>query len=460
MQSRKYVLPIYRITKTCDFDEPKASKVNFKRLNSEELYFHRPIYHPRANLNFFPAVLQADGSPWKFANIYLIDRILNSLNLSTTTLSSISKDLVSFKKFLEQNEIDFLDFPKLKFDRPTYRYRKYLLECLSQKILSRNTARRKIQTIIIFYRWLLENNKVVLENPPWVDGEAYITFKTRDGLSNYKTVKTTNLSIRTPASTDPHADYIQDGGRLKPLSSDDQAHILKALQEIGNTKHALIHYIALFSGARLQTVLTLRYENFSSPIDENDHEVRIPVGFGTHADTKFDKQMVLHFPAWLYRKIQIFIKSPLFFKVQRGKDAERYIFTTSSGEPYYYSKEDLKNFNGNQTSSQLKTGAAIQSFISSKIIPHIQLNTQKKIHYRFHDLRASFGMNLTESCLKQVEKKVINLHQAREYVRVRMGHSSSATTDLYLSHKGRSKFLTSVQQDYESLIESLIGSLK
>ena len=460
MQSKKYVLPVLRITKTCDFDEPSSSKVNFRQLNSQIFYFHRPIDHPSANLNFFPAVLQADGSPWQLANLYLIERTLNSLNLSTITLSSISKDLVSFKRFVEQNEIDFLDFPKLIFDRPTYRYRKYLLDCIFENILSKNTARRKIQTVVNFYRWLVESKKVFLENEPWIDGEAYITYSSRDGFSNYKTVKTTNLSIRISASKDPHADYIEDGGRLKPLSTDDQVHILKALQEIGNTKHALIHYIALFTGARLQTVLTLRYENFSSAIDENEHEVRIPVGFGTHVDTKFDKQMVLHFPAWLYRKIRIFINSPLFFKVQRAKDAERYIFTTSAGAPYYYSKQDLKKFNGNQTSSQLKTGGAIQSFISSKIIPHIQLSTQKKFHYRFHYLRATFGMNITESCLKQVEKKVIGLHQAREYVRVRMGHSSSATTDLYLSHTGKGKFLASVQQDYESFIESLIGSLK
>lgn len=466
-ESRKIILPVFRLTETCSGSSLGATKVSFKNLKKD--YFIRPkFFHSSkfgqdfvASFNFMPVVLQADGSPWSEANLYLTHRIINSINLSISTYSSIANDLVTYRKFLEENQIDFLNFPKFKFDRPTYLFRRYLLNQVDKGELSQSTARRKIQTVVNFYRWLMDSSRIFLENPPWTNGEAYITFKQKDGFQGTKTVKTTDISIHIPTSRNPHSEEIEDGGKLRPLTIEEQSLILQALDHFNNTKHTLIHCIALFTGARLQTVLTLRYGNFPYIPDIQDKkEIRIAVGFGTKVDTKFDKQMVLHFPVWLYEKIRIFINSPKFVSEQNHEDGDRYIFTSQSGEPYYLSKADMRKFNPDLTSSRPKTGDAIREYISRNIIPYIESVTDKKFHYRFHDLRASFGMNLTEACLKQVENKEITLLQAREYVRARMGHASAATTDLYLNFKHNKKFLVAVQTQYETHLRTLMGGLK
>lgn len=38
--------------------------------------------------------------------------------------------------------------------------------------------------------------------------------------------------------------------------------------------------------------------------------------------------------------------------------------------------------------------------------------------FKYHDLRATFGMNLTSSLLENVNKGKISLHDAREYVKI------------------------------------------
>lgn len=467
-EASKITLPVFRLTQTCASGDYGAVKVSFK--NSTNNYFCRPAFFDSnkqgqdsaaTNFNLMPVVLRGDGSLWREANIYLINKVINSLNLSISTYSSIANDLVSYRRFIEENEIDFLNFPKFKFDRPTYIYRRYLLNLVEDGIFSQGTARRKIQSVVNFYRWLIDRKRVVLENPPWADGEAYITFKYKDGFLGSKTVKTTDLSIRIPSSKDPHSVTIEDGGKLRPLSIEEQSLILQSLESFNNTKHSLIHYIALFTGARLQTVLTLRYGNFPYVDNIQDQkEIRIPVGYGTKVDTKYDRQMVLHFPSWLYLKIRTFINSPKFSSDQKLEGDDRYIFTTSTGEPYYLSKGDMREFNPDLTSSRQKTGDAVWEYISRNIIPHIETVTGKKFHYRFHDLRASFGMNLTEACLEQVENKQITLSQAREYVRARMGHASVATTDLYLNFKHKKKFLVAVQTQYEAHLKMLMDGVK
>jgi integrase len=48
-----------------------------------------------------------------------------------------------------------------------------------------------------------------------------------------------------------------DGGELSPLTVEEQATILKALQK-SSREYQLMFYLAFFTGARLQTICTLR----------------------------------------------------------------------------------------------------------------------------------------------------------------------------------------------------------
>lgn len=68
-------------------------------------------------------------------------------------------------------------------------------------------------------------------------------------------------------------------------------------------------------------------------------------------------------------------------------------------------------------------------------------------------------MNLTDEQLKYVANGQITLHQAREFVKVRMCHESSSTTDLYLQYRQNLKYIRQVSTAYDNHLQELINSI-
>jgi integrase len=79
----------------------------------------------------------------------------------------------------------------------------------------------------------------------------------------------------------------------------------------------------------------------------------------------------------------------------------------------------------------------------------------KDFHYRFHDTRATFGMNLTDHQFTLIEQGKATLKSAREFVQIRMGHESSTTTDRYLQYRQSSKLVHRAGEEYESHLRRL-----
>ena len=93
--------------------------------------------------------------------------------------------------------------------------------------------------------------------------------------------------------------------------------------------------------------------------------------------------------------------------------------------PFYQSKADLKHFNKDFSLHHAKNGQAVRQFITEKVLPLIrQRFGMPNFNYKFHDLRASYGMNLTDAQLELVSKGEISLNEAREFVKIRMCHES------------------------------------
>jgi len=76
----------------------------------------------------------------------------------------------------------------------------------------------------------------------------------------------------------------------------------------------------------------------------------------------------------------------------------------------------------------------VRQFLKEQVIPYVREHHDKDFHYRIHDLRASFGMNMTELLMNLVNAKTISLHRARMTVKDLLWHESFATTDLYLNY--------------------------
>ena len=67
-------------------------------------------------------------------------------------------------------------------------------------------------------------------------------------------------------------------------------------------------------------------------------------------------------------------------------------------------------------------------------------------------------MNLTDHQLAIARSGKVTLHQVREFVKARMGHESSATTDLYLQFRQHAAMVERVQQGYDQHLQHLINT--
>lgn len=394
--------------------------------------------------------------------MYILSRLEGKVRPVMRTYTGIAGDLAAFRQFIDEYKIDWTTFEKNKLRRPTYRYNAYLELAIDAQEIAATTARRRMGSVVAFYRWLQHEGVLSPEHPPWKESDRFVEFSGAQGARVTKRVKTTDLSIKVPKAADPYTMEIDDGGKLRPLPEDEQRWVLEALLARGNTELTLIHLLALLTGARIQTVLTFRVGHVLPQVDSTAQaEVRIPIGRGTGIDTKDDKRMVLHVPVRLYAALARYAQSKRALtrrmRAKGGDTVHQYLFLSARGAPLYEDKASAAEYDDENTLRHEKAGQGVRQLMTDYIIPHVRAHHNPQFKYRFHDLRASFGMNLTDEQLKLVAEGKITLHQAREFVKSRMGHESAATTDLYLQYRGKLTFIRQVNDGYGDHLDDLVA---
>ena len=474
--ARKLVLPAFVLTETASADDAEAVEVRVPQSDrTEGAAYHvcpkriaqtgerrdgKPTW-VKHQFNRYPVVLDSDGVPWAEANIYILSRLEQTLAPSMDPYAAIAEDLADYRQFLDETGLDWTSFPRDQQQRPTYRYSGHLKYALHAGEVAPGSAKRRMGTVLGLYRWLMSEGVLVPENPPWRAGERFITFKDVHGFKQSKTVVTSDISIKTPVQQNPYDGCIVDGGTLRPLPPEEQEWLVEALIAAGNPEMTFIHLSSLRAGARIQTVLTLKVRHVLTDTTAmaDAQEIRIPVGPGTGVDTKYDKRQVLHFPVSLYRQLQAYARSTRAKKRREravgGDTVDQYLFLSAKGAPLYYSKEDNRAFDPLNKLRHAKKGGAVRQFITEHVIPYVQAKHAPRFHYKVHDLRATFGMNLTDHQLKLVASGDVTLHQAREFVKTRMGHASAATTDRYLQYRDNLKLVRHTADGYADHLTEL-----
>ena len=288
-----------------------------------------------------------------------------------------------------------------------------------------------------------------------------ISFKNSKGFSNSKMFESSDLVFDVPTQRADYSEYIRDGGNLRPLPRKEQIAVLDALYRRRNTEMTLIFLIALYTGARIQTVLTLRIKHFTD--SGSGKEARVRVGTGTGADTKYGKRYTLYFPDWLYKRIKTYIGSD---KAKKRRDRckldllesdNQYVFLSQIGYPMYFAKQDIKSMEDSKI-KRLKTlpdGGAVRKFISSYLIPELKM-AGHHFDFEFHFLRATYGMNEVEKHDKIKNKDGSHRVDVLLHVMERMGHSDRITTLRYLNYKKKFKDVAKYQDKYEDHIWKLM----
>jgi len=474
-RARKIVLPSMLVTEIAEATDVGAIRIRLPESVPEEAYFVRPrheeSYVPKrlsdisiqsnVRFNLYPIVLDAEGMPWAEANVYLLSCIMESYPPSMQTYSSIANDLAAYRRYLDGSQLDWMHFPSHKLTRPTYRFSGHLKLAIASDEIARSTAKRRMSAIISFYRWLINEGVLDPAHSPWNDADSYIQLRDAHGYKFSKKVTTTDVSIHIAKQNDPYSETIDDGGKLRPLSQNEQTWLLDALISLSNTEMTLIHLFGLLTGARIQTILTFRVRHVLKGIDVNQpFELRVPVGPGTGIDTKNDKQLVLHIPVWFYQVLRTYALSERARKRRHralgGDSEDQYLFLSIRGNPLYQSKSDSETYNESANIRHAKAGQGVRQFITERAIPFIRhKHSTLSFSYQFHDMRASFGMNLTDTQLELVSKGEVTLHEAREFVKNRMGHESAATTDRYLQYRKNLKFVRATIAAYDNHLRQI-----
>lgn len=403
----------------------------------------------------FPIIIRGNDTPWDLGNLYLMGKFTEMAKLSPPiieTLRSIAKQLVMYLRWIEHQRADGQDIHELYFPheeekRVTWAYYRYLKRLLRQtdtQPISLSVAKARMQAVIGFYRGLLAWNLVsdsAIKNCAYNSNLIGIPMVSSVGLRFMKTVETTNFKIPKPQRK--QLGVITDGGSLKPLTEDEQKLVLEELRAYGNRAFQLMCLLSLYTGARIQTVGTLRvkdiYDLLNKP--QKNGEILLRVGEGTGIDTKNQKRYRLHIPIELVRMLRDYIESDeckerrvLSFYGESGKN---YVFLASNGSPFYTSTSEIIDRQEGQYSNRIsprdrvtftiQTGNSVRNCLS-RLIRDIREKYPDFNTFTFHDLRATYGMNFVRDSDASGAKDI------RDELKQRMGHSSFHTTQEYLNY--------------------------
>jgi integrase len=419
----------------------------------------------------FPVLIQSDGEPWIIGNLYLVTKLHKEVGYESRTFRGIADHLLDYLRFLEEQDLDYLFFPKNDRLKVTFRYRQRLIEFVNNGHLSASTASARINAVVNFYRGLINWNFIdgeKIDGIAFIEIKRYISVTSIYGIQKNLKINSHNLAIPNHKKQ-PQSEYINDGGMLRPLTVDEQSCVLKALLK-SSREYQLMFYFALFTGARVQTVGTLRITHLKGDFDSNGY-LRLPIGAGSQIDTKRGKRMTLLVPGWLVQDMRIYAGSDEARKRRErsyyGGIDNNYVFLSKSGVPYYTSKKEIFDHSDSRISESagmidrardvaIQDGAALRTHIQQILFPRIRGDSPSFQDFTFHDLRATFGMNLLESQLQHMDDQ--NITAAVEYVRQRMGHANIEMTMQYLKYKSRLKWKNTVQHEFENQLFSHINT--
>lgn len=454
---RKVLLPVFQLSELAEFDDVRSIQRSIRQGKGHPAlsYRYRLVCDDEElrqfSYNLFPVILDSKSAPWALGTLFILSQLEAESRPVMATFHSCADDLGAFKEWLdgqEKPEELLFNFPKAKLRRATYRYRGFLQRQIQAREIGTVTAKRRMGTVIRFYRWLVSNRYFTPEFPTWEEREFHLSFKTDGGRQLSKTVASTDLRIPAPKPEDDFDGTIQDGGKLRPLNGDEQEWLLEAAEAKGNSECLLLQLFMLSTGARIESACTLRARHFANasphysknPVGPGE-VFRLKAGPGTGIETKNNKPGTFQIPPTLYELLHTYTHSNRArlrqerYITKHGPHADIYLFLTQQGNPYYIAKDEAQQFNPELNIRHAKNGQAIRQFIKDQAIPYVRESFDKSFFYRPHDLRASYGMNVTEELMHQVQRGELTLHKARLIVKDLLWHKSSATTDLYLDYK-------------------------
>ncbi|NHC05099.1 site-specific integrase [Acinetobacter sp. 187] len=353
-----------------------------------------------------PQIFFDNGEPWLAANAYAVNKLESVKGNNLKTIHSNMNHLKAYACWLEENNLDWRHFPNKKYDRCLFRYRGYLIEQRQVGLLSPSTVSARMSAIILFYRWA-QTCGWIERQFLWEDKLKIIKFYNPIGFSRTMSIVSSELSIPNRRTKDTK---LESG--LLPLSNEDQSTLLNYLYKEKMIELYFILMIGFFTGARSETIRSLRLSNIENAVVDptTPSMMRVAVGPGTFVQTKFNVKGDLLFPSFLINELKRYAYCARRLRRQiRAKVENRtYLFLSIRGNSY--SETSFTKLISDLRERLNKAGL-----------------TQFK-SFKFHQTRATFGTQLMKLAIKTLP----NPTDAIVFVRDAMLHSHESTTWKYL----------------------------
>jgi hypothetical protein len=417
----------------------------------------------------FPFLLNHDGKPWHEANAYLFDMAINATKLAEATdlIRDKASKLLDYKLFCEDKEIEFDDFSgRRPSHRPTYKYYAYLS---SEVDIGPETLNMKTSAVYCFLKYLSEQSgsKIDIDRVDTVK-ELVIYFNTPSGKGSKKVTKRGQTKPVNHEPTPVEIGYVRDQGEdLRPLTLAQRDEFLTVVsKDEFSVDERLFSLFALYTGARKQTIFTLRMKHleFFKPnllLPDNTYELKASSKNG--ADTKYDKPQKLYVEKELADDLIVYSKSNTaktrrtefkkkyaaeFPDLQEMHDDDVYLFLSTENNCHYMAKDDPRFA---RVKSRPK-GQRTRLFIN-KLSTLYSKNFPKS--FTFHWLRATFAFVYYLHLVKEYENKkgkIISHSEIIRKVQKRMHHGHSSITENYLKLFENINDKKRAQEMYESHI--------
>lgn len=429
----------------CVSEAPDAKKIMLEGSCSEIVYQVGEVGGDNyPDLYNFPFLFHSNGYPWKEANDYLLGLMRDKapVNRRTDDIRRRASKLIDYLLFCEGNNLDWLDFsgarPPL---RPTYKYFYHLINegARSNQVINQYTG-----VIYHFYKYVSEHwHDLDMKR---VDTIKQVRFIVR-GAKGVKVVDAEKRSQtrRTPPVSSVQLGFVrEDGEDLRPLSNLELGAFLSSIrnEKEWSAVERLILMTSLMTGARKQTVLTMRLKHlkgFTEDKLESEGAYKLHAGPGTGIDTKYDKPQALYVPKQLAEELVTLAKSPMM-KKRREKflarleashpgfsvaEGDMYLFLSDQGNCYYMAKSDPR-----YTIVKSPQTGQVAETIKRKLITKVSSPFPKDFSY--HWLRATFAYQLYQRLQVLVRDGALKPGEDIDFIQKRMHHESRETTENYL----------------------------
>ncbi|MBN9694711.1 MAG: site-specific integrase [Zoogloea sp.] len=360
-----------------------------------------------------PQLFWADGSPWREANLWALERASSNEALLKTVAGNLN-GLLHYANFLEEHDLLWLAFPVRKANRCLVQYRGSLVEARDAGLMSPSTVSEYMRNAVSFYRWARAKGLLDPDMQLWQDRAVYIQYFDAVGFERTMVQVSTDLAI--PNRKRPGV-LLEDG--LLPVSAEDRELILDFAKN--NASPELYRMLALgfFTGMRIGSICDLKIQTLKNAVPDPEAPGLMRLALGPSASPPVNTKFGVTGHVWIPRALldDLLEYATSLRRSKRQAEAQPgdrgLLFLTRFGNPYCRRDTEQSSAINTEMATLRRNGVAAG------------LKVLKSFH--FHQSRCTFATEVATLALKTTEP--IN---AIALVKNALLHKDEATSFKYI----------------------------